>query len=402
MKLIKTTILYSLIMMSISTIAQDFHNQYFRGLANIEYQNYQDAIDNFSKAIELEQNNSEFYLKRGQCYYLISQFENAITDFLYADSINPASASFYLARSYARLGEWLKAVNYLKIHLNSKHKLPKSEIKLDNAFNKLQNTQEWKKLWLADWYSKDENILSDAEYLMKNKDYYDALETLNKILLRKTSYHKAYYLRAKVNVLLEDTKSAIADYDEAISIKKKNPEYVTERARVYYQLKKYKKSLIDYEQAIELNPLDIKLYYERALVNLELKQYARALEDVQKYLKYFIKDQEALYHCGIIYYNTKDYLDALLYFNKTLELSPVKAKYYFARANTYLMTKTYKYAVKDYSMVLDLNPRWAEVYFNRGLAYFSLGNKQRACSDWKKAKELKYMQADDYMRKNCR
>ncbi len=66
------------------------------------------------------------------------------------------------------------------------------------------------------------------------------------------------------------------------------------------------------------------------------------------------------------------------------------------------MTKTYKYAVKDYSMVLDLNPRWAEVYFNRGLAYFSLGNKQRACSDWKKAKELKYMQADDYMRKNCR
>ena len=51
--------------------------------------------------------------------------------------------------------------------------------------------------------------------------------------------------------------------------------------------------------------------------------------------------------------------------------------------------------------LFDLNPKQNEVWFFRGLNRSKLGNSTGACLDWEKAFDMKYVDAVEYLKKNC-
>ena len=381
--------------------AQEEPNFYLKGIANFQKKDFNEAIIQFSKVIEFNKNNTEYYYKRGECYYNIQHYFKAIDDFQKADSLKPGYGSFFLAKNYALIGNEKKSIEYLTIHLKSKYRIPQSHIMFDEAFSDLQYAKEWEKLWKNNWYTKYEDQLDEAEYLLKSKNYDEALEFLDNTISGKSRDHELLSLRARVFIALNDYRNALTDYDEAILLSKRNHEYYAERARILYKIKKYKKSSGDYSRAIELNPYDLKLNYERAVVNYELKNYEDAIKDITYYLGYFEKDEDAIFLCGKIHYENEDYLKALEYFNKNLELNTGNTEYFTARANTYLKTGTFQYAINDYSMALDLDPKDEQVYFNRGIARLSTGNLKEACFDWEQAKKYGHLNIDEYLKKYC-
>ena len=52
--------------------AEGFYN---RGAAQMERKDFLNAIENFDRAIRLTPGEAKFFLKRGECYYEIYQFE---------------------------------------------------------------------------------------------------------------------------------------------------------------------------------------------------------------------------------------------------------------------------------------------------------------------------------------
>lgn len=103
------------------------------------------ALDNFSKAIELNANNSEYLVNRGSTYAKLNQKEKAILDFDQAEKIDPDYPNIYFNRFqlYNSMENWEKALqdidSYLKLNPhNAKLWLEKARLHMI-----LKQFEEW-------------------------------------------------------------------------------------------------------------------------------------------------------------------------------------------------------------------------------------------------------------------
>ena len=83
----------------------------FRGLAYLRTDHFEEAIQDFNKAIDLGSKDAGVYSNRGLAYYKTGDFEKAIKDYSKAIDLNPYSAMIYSNRGEAwlHLKEWEKA-----------------------------------------------------------------------------------------------------------------------------------------------------------------------------------------------------------------------------------------------------------------------------------------------------
>lgn len=73
---------------------------YLIGHALTDLRKYYEAIDSFNTAISIIDNAWESYLRRGQCFYMTSDFENARLDLELAIKLNPKDANAYIFMGY--------------------------------------------------------------------------------------------------------------------------------------------------------------------------------------------------------------------------------------------------------------------------------------------------------------
>jgi len=380
----------------------DKYDDYFKGIADIEYKDYNASAGYFTKALETNKNNCHILLMRGEAYYLLQNYQAAISDLIKAEETISGLASYRLATCYARLNKPEEAVKWLEVFLKSEYKCPESKIKLDKTFSCIENTTEWKKLWSNEWYNKQEQTLAEAEYLMNSRKYTEAMDVLDNLLDQRKRFHQGFYLRAKIFILMNDDKNALEDLNEAIDIYKKNLLYYSERADVNYRLGKFRQSLSDINSALELDPLNIKLYFEKSLTESKLKEYKKAVSGFELYLRYFDKDHEALYQTGICYFDMKNYDKAMEYFNTAIQYNRSIAKYYTGRAYTNAMKSEFINAEDDFSMALDLTPKDASIYYGRGMVRLYLNKNKDACRDFEKAANLGNNEAINQLEQNCK
>ena len=70
-----------------------FNDAYFnRGVSKMELEDYRGAIADFTKAMELNSENAQYYSKRGSCQLLLNKKEEACLDFSKAGEFGLAEA----------------------------------------------------------------------------------------------------------------------------------------------------------------------------------------------------------------------------------------------------------------------------------------------------------------------
>jgi tetratricopeptide (TPR) repeat protein len=79
--------------------------------------NYQDAIVEYQAALRINNNIGGLHLALGRNYTIIEEYELAEESFIKANSLNPRDPEpdSYLARTYARIGQFSKAVQYAEL-----------------------------------------------------------------------------------------------------------------------------------------------------------------------------------------------------------------------------------------------------------------------------------------------
>ena len=265
---------------------------YNRGDTFFDLGKFEEAIQNYDKAIELDSNvNSIYYYNRGNAYFSLGKFENAIQDYNKAIDLNPND---------------------------------------DLSYNNRGN---------------------------------------------------AYFSLGK----FED---AIQDYNKAIDLNPNDASYYNNRGTTFANLEKYEDAIQDYNKTIDLNPNDNSAYFNRGTAFSYLNEYEKAIQDYNKAIDLNPNDDSAYFNRGIAFTNLSNYEKAIQDYNKAIELEPNNASYYNNRGSLYINQGNYDEAIQDFSKSIDLNPIFTFGYSNLGNLYNNLNEYEKAIEILNKAIEL--------------
>ena len=201
----KITLLFLIVLLILESSGQSAES--FLKIGNQKYNSneLEDAIKNYSRAIDIKPNFFEAYIKRADAKVVLLKMEEAIEDYNIVLKLSP------------------------------------------NGYPEVY----YKKALVLGLYSgNNETILQLCNYAIK----------LN------PKYTEAHYLRGTTKCYLNDFQGAISDFTETIQM---NPSYLDtylKRGEVKSRLKDYEGAITDFTKAIELNPKNTKSYYYRGII----------------------------------------------------------------------------------------------------------------------------------------
>lgn len=172
----------------------------------IEQKEYQNAIECFNKAIEMDENEYFSYAYRAKANYYLKNYEQTIKDANKSIEIKPNSVAYGM----------------------------KSSINLLNGNYQETIENSTKALELNPKYMKCYEVKARAELLTEN--YIDALRDSTKAIKLRNDYPKSYEVRAKAYAGIKDYLSAIKDCEKAAELFKTNHD-----RKNYNQMKKLAK-----------------------------------------------------------------------------------------------------------------------------------------------------------------
>ena len=329
--------------------------------------NYNPAIEDFNKAIELNPNYAEAYSNRGLVYAKKGDYDRAIEDLNKAIELDPNYAEAYNNRGIAFEGEgdYDRAIaNYTKaIQLNPDYAV---------AYNNRGIAYDRK-----------------GEHDLAIEDYSEAIKL-------KPNYANAYNNRGNAYRNKCNYDSAINDLNMAIQLNSKFTEAYNNRGIAYDKKDEYDLAIEDYNEAIKLNPALALVFNNRGNTYYKKGCFTQAIKDLTKATKLDPNYAEAYFNRGNIYLGKGEVNQSIEDYTTAIELRPNYADAYYNRGNAYLGKRDYDCAIKDYTIVIKFKPKFAEPYVNRGLAYRMLGRPDLAIKDYNMTIKLDPGDADVY------
>jgi tetratricopeptide (TPR) repeat protein len=225
---------------------------YMRGTAKYHVQNYQIAILDFDKAIELNPNFAAPYVNRGVSKKMLGRYQEAIQDFDQAIELQSDFSEAYLNRGISKkvLGRYQEAIQDFDqaIKLNPNH-------------------------FLFYYYRGSTKFQLDQ--------YVTAITDLDKAIELNPADAESYLVRGSTKKYLKQYELAILDLNKAIELDPHNIAAYDSRGYSRSSLKEYQAAILDFSKAIELEPNAIR-YNNRGWAKFNLGQYSLAILDYDK------------------------------------------------------------------------------------------------------------------------
>ena len=410
-------------------------NYYLKSGAGYYYKGeYDKAIADFSKTIELDPQDYSAYCNRGSAYERKDDCVKALRDYDKAAELNPKDPIIYFNRGliHERNGELDRAIDDLNkaIELNPKYFFAYNRRgaayynkgDYEKAAGDLSKTIEsgfadaityynrglaYKKLGEKDKAVSDHNKAAelDQEKTLKDKTAGDPDKAI-------APEREPFNMMARGNRGQADKKASSAPAQS------QDPVFYFNRGLAYNDKGEYGKAIGDYDKVIELSPelpdaycARGMAYCGRAMKQMNRAEIEKALSDYDKAIKLDPAFTEAYLMRGLAHKLSGKYDKALADYNKALELDPANASakdsikqlqderasappegknpaFYCERGSAYLNGGEVDKALADFNKAVELNPGLALAYCNRGSVYISKNEYDKALSDLNKAIEL--------------
>ena len=289
-----------------------------KGNALVKEKKYKEALDCYSKAIEIDPNDPILYSNRSLMHINLSEFDQALVDADKAISIKPDYAKAYLRKGKALEGQqkFKEALETYKLGLEkdkTNAQLLEASQELDASINNpfLKN---YPKLFtdprtagmmkdpnfknLIDFAMRDQKVL--MQMMQTDPRFMTVFSVLTGIDFEKMSENvqkeseerkkeeekkkkeeeekrkkeeeekKKKEEEEKYNAMSVDEKKEVDDHKKADEIKVKGNEE--------YKKRNYDEAIKYYQQAIDLYPKEMVYYLNQAKCYLEKKEYDKAIE----------------------------------------------------------------------------------------------------------------------------
>ena len=279
---------------------------------------YYDAIDLFTKAIQLNPRSFKAFFNRAFTYDKIGLYNEAICDYTSTIDIRPNHSFCFYNRgiTYNKLGDYKKSI-----------------------------------------YD-----FSKAIELEPNKPEF-------------------YFNRACLYKNIKNYQSAIEDYNIVIKLFPKLYTPIYNRGICYEKLKMHQNSIKDFETCIQMAKNNIHPYYHLATIYKNLEQYDTSIKYLKQLIDIKDDYSPAYHDIGVILTQFGKYETAIQYFNKSIELDNKKSIYYHNRGWAYRYINP-KNAIEDITMAIKLDNKNPIFYFNRASIYKSEKMYDKAIEDY--------------------
>ena len=229
----------------------------------------------------------------GNSYADMEEYEKAIANYTKALEINPRSIQAYLGRGVARcqLGDtehaayedlW-DAVDLNPLKLAEKNKQSRALLrKLDT-----ESLQELK-VCLVEALNARGTAFFKAD--MPN----EAFEDFNEAIKHDPNNYKLYIHRGAVNRVFWHYEEAVADHTKALRLKPGLAIVHTYRAGAYIELEKYREAIADYDKKFSMVPGTAFEYINRALCYSRLHDKPNAVRDAETAIQMAPSDAEVI------------------------------------------------------------------------------------------------------------
>jgi tetratricopeptide (TPR) repeat protein len=343
-----------------------------RGLLQAGKKRFENAAEEYKRALARDPNNAAAYRGRGEAYRHRQMYDHAVADCTEAVRLNPKDPHAYRARGavYRHLREYTKALaDYdVAIRLDLRDARPRVERAgilnllghhgiaigdLNAALRLLQAEIDSLGAWAAP---------AEREQLVQ--------------------YQAAAYRECGIacrHVGLYDT--ALKNLDYALRRNARDAAAYRERGLTYFRRGDCDRAIADYTRALSLDGQDGAAYRERAVAFNHKRDYFRALNDCSEAIRFNPKDAVAHRERGRAYYHREQYGQAMDDFNAAIRLDPKDAAAYRLRGLANLARGEPDKAVADYTEALRVAPRDAEAYWGRSKVYGRLGRTKDARAD---------------------
>ncbi|MEI0539516.1 tetratricopeptide repeat protein [Brachyspira pulli] len=205
-----------------SNSIKSFDEYYDEGVNAYNEKKYEDAIEIFSKAIEINATHVKSYLYRGVCELVSGKVEEAVKDFNKGIELDPNQAKFYFYRGNVKL-----------------------------AYNNIE----------------------------------EAIKDFDKAIELDPNYIKPYLYRGHAKLVLNRNEEAIQDFYKAIELDPNYAQAYYHRGLSKMALKNSNSEEVieDFDKIIELHPNDPYIYFVRGNINKSLNRIEEAQKDFDKY-----------------------------------------------------------------------------------------------------------------------
>jgi serine/threonine protein kinase/tetratricopeptide (TPR) repeat protein len=308
-----------------------------RGIVYSGFRQWEEAIADFSRAIELDPESARAWNNRGWAYANVGRWEKAIADYSKAINLDPKVALRWNNRgnAYANVGNWDKAIaDYSKaIDLDPKHgeacnalawllaTCPNAKFREPGRAEELAK----KAVELAPKQGNYWLTLSAAHY--RARDWKATVEALNKSMeLRKGGDSFEWFFLAMAHYRLGDKEKARHWYDRAILRMTADPRLCGLRAEAA--------SLLGVPDHLPPTS-EWRGWRERANTLAANRRWREAAEQYERLVGLFPGDPEIQWHLGDLYANYAQWDRAAVAYAKVFELHPPPNPYLWFE-NAYL------------------------------------------------------------------
>jgi len=214
-----TFLLSGFIFMSVSSLGQSAKDFCKTGNDKYKKKEYAEAINDFTKAIEIKPNYARAYYFRGLARDELLDYMGSIADYTQVIDKSPGFTNAYFKRGDAKI---------------------------------------------------------------KTQDYIGAIADFTEVIKVKNMYSEAYFRRGVAKDLLQDYHGAIADFSEAIKNNPNNVDFYFYRGDSRSKIRDYTSAIEDYTMVLEFNKNSSKAYYSRGLAKIFSGQRAAGCLDLSK------------------------------------------------------------------------------------------------------------------------
>ncbi|TAH10359.1 MAG: UDP-N-acetylglucosamine-peptide N-acetylglucosaminyltransferase [Runella slithyformis] len=283
------------------------------------------SIGFLSRAIKRRPSIAQNYGKRAECYLLIQQYNEALTDINKALDINPNNGLFLLTRA--------KVLRQFKRYDQALADAQKAEVL----------NQDTPELY---------TLLGD---LSQQKGRYPQAKLYLAKALQIAPYNgDAYFYSGTLTARQGDTASAI----------------------------------VLMQRALELKPRFLEPYAALTAIHTQLHEYPQAMAYNSAGLRYFPEESSLHYTRGVMY-QTKRRLDsALICYEKAILFDSTNYLANFQAGVIYLKWNSLERAVQNLGKVARLNPQFPQINLLLGTAFDKLGNVDKALEQYTLATQL--------------
>ena len=299
---------------------QDGKKYFKAGTEFMASMKYEEAIVQFSSAIELEPLNSDYYTARAMAYEKTGRLKEAYSDYDKTLFFKPGDVDGYinLGRVCNGLGKYDEALSLL---------------------NRASARETWNK-----------QVYPEKVIALMGLEKWDQALGVSDSAVKVKDDARTFYLRGMIYVNLNNDPLAERELDKAVSKDKKFPEPRFELARLYLR---------------QGNP-------------------GEAMKQVNKVLGYDDKNTEAYICRSEIYKAQLDISNTINDVSKAILLDPLNPSHFLTRGKYYQAFNQHPSAIADFSKYISLSPDEPEGYFARAKSYEEIGELPKAINDYNK------------------